>query len=64
MTEINGIKGYLDLNCRFYPVDVLKDAYDRFEKEYPELAAKAGGFGPSLGCSTQPNPSFSLRYFR
>jgi hypothetical protein len=37
VTEINGVTGFLDLNYQFYPVNVLKDACDRSEKEHPDL---------------------------
>jgi hypothetical protein len=43
VTEINGVKGFLDLDCRFYPVNALKDACDRFEKEHPDILLKGKG---------------------
>jgi hypothetical protein len=44
VTEINGVKGFLDLNCRFYPIDIMRDACNRFEKEHPEFSPKGKRF--------------------
>lgn len=56
----NGVKGVMTLNNRFYLLSVIKKAIAECNGLSPN--GTASGFEPLIGCSTQPSPSFSLRY--
>ena len=78
ITKMNGVKGIHVLNNRFYLMDVLEKMFERYKENHPNIkeinvnemlfsglspSGMAGGFDPPHGCSIQPSPSFSLRYF-